>query len=265
MLVTGFFGGFGFAMATFLKLVEVKYVPMTLSYLFGESAWQTNWHSILEQTYGFLNGVGVGVAMACLARRVPPCSDEPRLRRWTEVAAVAFVLLLITFVNVIQNVPNWIRAAAIPARLYDLPSRLWFGTGYAVLALVVILLLFRHLRQRLALIPESRLGKAQLLYLVFLWWVVIGNLMRAIPPFQEQRLITEGVIHLVAVLCTLFALLWPGLLRLPDMAAASITGRMILTITCLGLIATAATVAFASWGTRAIHGGAFVGHAGYHT
>ena len=99
-------------------------------------------------------------------------------------------------------------------------------------ALAVVLLLFRHLRRRLALIPESRLGKAQLLYLVFLWWVVIGNLMRAIPPFQEQRLITEGVIHLVAVLCTLFALLWPRPLDLPDMDA-TIAGRMILTITLI--------------------------------
>src|SRR5262249_15551813 len=35
-LVSGFFGGFGFATATFLKLVEVKYVPLALSAVFGE-------------------------------------------------------------------------------------------------------------------------------------------------------------------------------------------------------------------------------------
>ncbi len=29
-----------------LKLIEVK------------SGWQTNWHSILEQTYGLMNGIG---------------------------------------------------------------------------------------------------------------------------------------------------------------------------------------------------------------
>src|SRR5262245_43937369 len=52
MLVAGAFGGLGFVTATFLKLAEVKYVPLLLSHCFGEAAWQTNWHSLLEQTYG---------------------------------------------------------------------------------------------------------------------------------------------------------------------------------------------------------------------
>src|SRR6266851_5040787 len=79
-LVAGSIGGIGFAGATFLKLVEVKYVPIVLSYLFGESLWQTNWHSILEQSYGFINGIGIAVAMYPLARRLPPVRDEPRVR-----------------------------------------------------------------------------------------------------------------------------------------------------------------------------------------
>ncbi len=135
MLVCGFFGAFGFATATFLKLVEVKYVPEGLSYLFGESGWQTNWHSILEQTYGFFNGVGVAVAMAYLARRLPPTSDVPATRRWTEVAAVSFVLLAITYVNVIKDVSTWVnlKPSAIPAALYGVPSGVWFKLGYATL------------------------------------------------------------------------------------------------------------------------------------
>ena len=37
----------------------------------------TNWHSILEQTYGLFNGIGIGVALHSLARRAPPLGEEP--------------------------------------------------------------------------------------------------------------------------------------------------------------------------------------------
>jgi hypothetical protein len=264
-LVTGIFGGVGFAAATFLKLVEVKYVPLILSQCFGEAAWQTNWHSILEQTYGLLNGLGVGVAMVSLAGRAPRLCDEPRLRPWTQVAAVAFVLLVITYLNLVKNVSNWVQVKAIPAQLYGLPSRAWFNVGYGMLAAGVLFLLARHLRRRLAVIPESSLGKAQLFFVVFLWWVVIGNLMRAIPPFGAERLITEGVIHVNAIVCTMLGVLWPRANDLPDPKAASAARRPIAGLVGIGLAVMVATMIVTSVGTRAIHGSAFVGHAGYHT
>jgi hypothetical protein len=264
-LVVGCWGGFGFVIATFLKLVEVTYVPLLLSHLFGEGAWQTNWHSILEQTYGFVNGLGVGVAMAGLARRQPPAPDRPQTGRCTEVVAVAFVLLLIPYVNLVKNVPNWVQLKAIPDHLYGLPSRAWFDAAFALLAAAVLVLLVRHLRVRVPLVPESALGKGQLLYLVFLWWVVVGNLMRAIPPFQDQRLITEGVIHVNAVLCTLLVLLGPGAALLPVREGWIISGRSLLGVAVGGLIALAVTVAVASVGTRLVYGDRFIGYAGYHT
>jgi hypothetical protein len=263
-LVAGFFGGFGFATATFLKLVEIKYVPLLLSETFGAGTWQTNWHSILEQSYGFLNGIGIAVAMAYLARRLPRTSDQPRLRPWTEIAAVAFVLVAITYVNIVKNVSNWVQQKAIPADLYSLSSCNWFNIAYGLLAAALILVLIRHLRRPLAMIPSSLLGRGQLLYLVFLWWVVIGNLMRAIPPFPAQRLITEGVIHLNAVLCTVFLILWPGATGMPDREDRPVAAGSLIVVTLVGLLSFAGTVALESYGTRAIHGGEFVGHAGRH-
>jgi hypothetical protein len=264
-LITGIFGGVGFAAATFLKLVEVKYVPLALSSLFGASAWQTNWHSVLEQTYGLLNGVGVGVAMAGLARRAPRLGDESGLRPWTRAAAVVFVLLGITYLNLVKNVSHWVQLKAVPAQLYGLPSRLWFDLGYGTLAACVLLLLARHYRSRLAVIPESSLGQAQLLYLVLLWWVVLGNLMRAIPPFGEERLITEGVIHANAVLCTLLGPLGPPATDVPDAKAAFVPQRSFAGLAGAGLAVLAVTVVVTSAGTRAIYGNAFAGHAGYPT
>jgi hypothetical protein len=263
-LTTGFFGGFGFTAATALKLGEVKYAPMVLTHWFGQGAWQTNWHSILEQTYGFFNGVGVAVAMAYLARRLPRASDQPRIRAWTEVVATAFVLLGITYVNLVKDVAVWVQQHAVPASLYGVRIAVWFNVAYGLLALAVIALLARHLQYPLALIPESRLGKGQLLYLVFLWWVVAGNLMHAIPPFPEERLITEGVIHVNAVLCTLMILVWPRPAALPDPEASSSFTGALAWVVGLGVCGFLITVVAASWGTRLMYGNAYVGHAGYH-
>lgn len=264
-LVAGTFGGLGFTAATFLKLAEIKYVPLALGQLIGEGAWQTNWHSILEQSYGFFNGIGIAVAMYPLARRLPPVTDEPRVRRWTEVAAVGFVLLLITYVNLVKDVPNWVQQGAVPRDLYGIPAKVWFDVGYAGLAVAILVLMARHVREPLAVVPTSPLGKGQLLYLVLLWWVVVGNLMHAIPPFAAQRLITEGVIHLNAVLCTVLILLWPVRLHRPDRESRPVTGWSLAGLAGVGLLAMTAVAVGASYGTWAIHGSEFVGHGGYHT
>jgi hypothetical protein len=153
---------------------------------------------------------------------------------------------------------------AIPRELYGVPSRIWFDAGYAVLAAAVLGLLIRHFREPLAVVPANPLGKGQLLYLVLLWWVVVGNLMHAIPPFGAERLITEGVIHLNAVCCTVLILLWPVRLPRPDVEEKPIAGRSLLVVAGVGILALALVTGVASWGTRAIHGEEFVGHAGYH-
>jgi hypothetical protein len=263
-LIAGLFGGAGFAAATFLKLVEVRYVPLVPLYFFGESDWQTNWHSVLEQTYGLFNGIGIGVAMYGLAGEVAPVEDEPRTERWTEVVAVSFTLMLITYVNLATDVPNWIEHHAIPSRMYRLPSRVWFNALYAILAASVIWLLARHIRRPLAVVPTSGLGQSQLLYLVLLWWVVVGNLMHAIPPFAEQRLITEGVIHLNAVICTVLVLVWPERVTAlaPDVKIRR--KQSLPALAGVGLAALACVTLIAFCGTRAIYGDQFAGQANLH-
>ena len=59
-LVCGFIGGIGFAAASMLKLVEVT------------SGYETNWHSILEQTTGLFNGIGLAVALVAPGESTPP-------------------------------------------------------------------------------------------------------------------------------------------------------------------------------------------------
>ena len=81
-LVAGLIGGFGFATADALKLAGIA------------TGGDTNWHSLLEQTYGFINGIGVAVALFWVARRTPCLNEEPAARNWAGVCAAGFVLLV---------------------------------------------------------------------------------------------------------------------------------------------------------------------------
>jgi len=253
-LISGFIGGLGFSGATLIKLLAMK------------TGWQTNWHSVLEQTYGFINGIGVAVAMGVLASRTERVGDEPPERRWTEVFSGGFVLLGITYVNLVKNVENYIeqKPPAIPAVMYGLHAFWWFNIGYLALAIAVVWLMVRHLRRPLPLIPTSWLGRGQWLYIVFLWWMVIGNLMRAIPPFNPQRLITEGVIHMNAVLCTLLIVL-----RAPDSRSAPRSPltrytRAIGRAAWIGILGMIVSVAIETGITRLAYGNQRAPHAGLH-
>ena len=189
-IIAGLVGGFGFASGDALKLIGIA------------SGWDTNWHSLLEQTYGFINGLGIAIAAFWLARTAPKLSNEPRVRKWTELYAVAFVLLVITYINLRQDPTAWVKAKAMPPELLGLSAATWFNLAYAILLVGFIGLAVGHARRPLTLLTSSWLGRGQLLYLVFLWWVVVGNFERALVAFAPQRLVTEGVIFLNAVLCT---------------------------------------------------------------
>jgi hypothetical protein len=188
-------GGFGFATAQVLKLLGIP------------TGWQTNWHSLLEQTYGFINGIGIAVALFWLARRAPKLTDNRALRPWAEAWAAGFVLLAVTYLNLRKNPPHWVAAKAMPAMLAGLSAAAWFDLAYAALAIAFIVLLLARKRRPLALLPATWLGRGQLLYLAFLWCMVLGNFERALVGFAPVRLVTEGVVFLNAVLCTVGLLL----------------------------------------------------------
>ena len=192
-LVCGFIGGIGFAAASMLKLVEVT------------SGYQTNWHSILEQTTGLFNGIGLAVAVAALARRTSPrprsggpAARGPSRSRWASSCWGSPTSTCgRTWRNGSQSRPMPAEMAGLspPGRgsTWDTlawPWRCWCsGCGTAGGPC-------RSCRQ-------SWLGKGQLLYLGLLWWLVAGNFERALVAFKAERLVTEGVIYLVALACTL--------------------------------------------------------------
>jgi MYXO-CTERM domain-containing protein len=257
-LTAGLIGGLGFAGATMLKLVEVT------------SGAQTNWHSVLEQTYGLFNGLGIAWAMSRLIREAPVQTDTPPagerpIRRWTEIYVVAFVLLAIPYFNLKKNPEQWVKAEAMPAVLYGLSADTWYHLGFGLLALAVLALLFAHQRRPLALAPATWLGRGQLLYLALLGFVLTGNFERIVVNFQPERLVTEGTLHLNGVLCGLLVLLAPPRQEtLVEPMHGSKYGPILRRTLIAGFVATLLAVT-AFWGAvRAIYGDRHAGHSKLH-
>ena len=207
-LLTGVLGGLGFSLGQVLKLIGLR------------TGKQTNWHSVMEQTQGFFFGIGQAIAFDLLTSRAPQLSDTPGVRPWTVVFAVVFLLVLVTYINHRKAAGTWVEhVASLPERPYGIPVSGgfvrskgwvgWFELLYLAIGVAGVWLLTAHLNRPLDFIPTSWLGKAQLLCLVFLWWVVVFNFERALVAFAPQRLITEGLITFNAVICTVMMALGP--------------------------------------------------------
>ncbi|MEK7794136.1 MAG: hypothetical protein AAB353_06385 [Candidatus Hydrogenedentota bacterium] len=296
-LICGGIGGIGFSGTAFIKLVmlrpgnpsvspEAWIAPDWLQGVavgrWGEQlhAWinnpevwryyqSANWHSFLEQTYGFINGIAVAIAMALLARHVKRHFPEPRTNRWTEVFSVAFVLTFVVYVNWSKAIRTWVEHQDVPERMkmfwfqsIEMSVEAWFGTVFWIVSGVIIVLLARHISKPIPIVPATNLGKGMLLYLAFLWVCVIFNFERAITGFSEGRLITEGVIFVNAAIATALlafcarpedrnALYPPPTRGLP-------VGRACVAVAIMFV----ATVAIGTAGTHFLYRGAFAGHSG---
>ena len=207
-LATGFIGGIGFALGQLLKLIYIK------------TGLKANWHSVMEQTQGLFHGVGLAVTMSLLASRAPSISNEHSLSPWMLVFSVSFVLVLLTYLNHKKAVGTWVQQVeSLPEKFYGLPASGlfrprsgmigWFELVYIGIGIAVVWLSAAHLRNPLAFVPSNWLGKGQLLYVIFLWWIVVFNFERALVGFTPQRLVTEGIITWNAIICTVFVGLAP--------------------------------------------------------
>jgi hypothetical protein len=117
----------------------------------------------------------------------------------------------------------------------------WFTAMWIAFTACTILVLVRHRRRPVALIPSTWLGKGQLLYLMFLWLMVIANFTKALVAFSDGRIATEGTIMFNALICTVLILVWA---RTPDETPVFLAAdfglfiRRALALTAVLLIAT---------------------------
>jgi hypothetical protein len=308
-VVSGFLGGFAFSFAQLLKLVflwpgsgyrmataeqaalaaaspaelraaEGAVHAAAARWLAENPAWahwqQQNWHSVLEQTYGFFNGLAIVVALAFLATRLRPQADGPRVRPWSEPVALAFVLVLLPYLNLVKNVRVWtegarplmddpMQAPLIGAEWANLSATGWFRFAFMLLALALLALCAVHRRRPIPLLGVSPLVRGQLLYLAFLWPIVAGNFERALPGFRAQRLVTEGVIFANAVLASALLLAaLPARACAPPEEDEPAPGRLLRRACLLGLVLSVLVVALETASVRLLYGDLWSGHSGYH-
>lgn len=146
--------------------------------------------------------------------------------------SLAFVLIGLTYLNHRKCALTWAEhVETLPKRPLGLPVAGWLRKSdgwigwielfYLAVAIVLLSTLSHHRTSPIAVLPESVLGKSQLLYLIFLWWIVVFNFERAIVHFTPHRLVTEGVVTLNAIICTLL------LFTLPTRLVETQTGSII--------------------------------------
>jgi len=232
-----------------------------------------NWHSFLEQSIGFVNGLGVIIAMAILVTRVPKLDDDevPR-ERWTEITSVLFALPAMVYVNMYKNINDWSprgggrpllpNVMKAPWIDFELSAGGWFNLFYALASAAFLFLMIAHTRRRLAIVPKSWIGRGQLLYFLLLWAFVIGNFGKALAYFNEGRLLTEGIIIVNAVISTLLVLLLPREEENLCMHEQVNFNRWLFGSIAVGLL----LFVLIPWGEqaslRSVYGDARVGHGG---
>jgi len=250
-ICTGLIGGCGFALAAAIKEIGIS------------SRRIANWHSVMEQTDGLFFGLALAVAMGVIINRAPRVSDDPLVGRWTDAYAVMFVLWLFTYLNFRRSPSEWIReVTTLKPWLYGIalesgfiPSHGflgWFDLAYLAIGAALGYLLYLHLRRRMAFVPSTWQGKAQLLYLVYLWLQVMIEFAHVLPRFDERRLVTDFVIIVNAAICTI--LMGAGTFARPQRDAKWLGSEdsyvpWIRKTVALGGVAAVVSV-FAAWGIK---------------
>ena len=200
-LMTGFAGGIAFSFGQLLKLLCIR------------TGLQTNWHSVMEQLQGLLFGLGIAVTFGSVLEHTPLLEADPVIPRWMDMFAIFCVIIALTYLNYRKAVQTWVDSIdSLPERMFGIPvvgwfrhSRGWIGwfeLFYILLSIALVVILTVNLRDPIPLISESWMGNGQLLYLVLLWWMVVFNFERALVNFSPHRMVTEGVVTLNAIICT---------------------------------------------------------------
>jgi hypothetical protein len=259
-LISAIIGGLGFAGMQWFKMLMKSFGDPTITAYKGFTPgteefiartapwadWQAqNWHSFLEQSYGFVNGIAVAVILVFLASRIKlhKDADEPESEkakvRWTRGFSAISILLVLTYHNVFKNVRVWSQqlnqtiwtrtitntdgTTETAEALWDLPlfGRLpgvdflhmtpswWFNITWILLTAACIIIVIRHYRSPLAIIPKKSLAKGQIIYLILLWIMIVANNERALTGWHPSRLLTEWTIFINGIICTLFIVLLP--------------------------------------------------------
>ncbi len=259
-------GGMAFATVPMLRFV-LRYPGHPWRFPNGVSPWlahyqSANWHSIMEQLHGFGFGIAISIAMALLWRR----QSEPRharpFRNGTTAIAIWFAMFVVGYLNLHKLVETWVGNDSIPDSLkaplfgaLEAHPLTWFRIVWWTAGAVVAVLLAVHLRRGLEIVPSSWTGKGQLLYVLFLWMMVIGNLQRAIPGFSNGRMVTEWMLFMNASLATLLVVVLPQPTRPIEVQALRAAWDPLPRLWIKGLVVAGVLMSLYAYATLAMYQG----------
>jgi len=202
-------GGIGFAAGDFVNMLgRAQWGPIGhYEALQGLDYWK--W---MEQLFGLIMGLSVGLAFLRYARaKLTPAGEDQNTRNLNTVGLL-FLLLVMMWSNLSKNVRNWYKGQHIPEQLFGIGTEWWFLLVGVTLSAMVVIAIVRYRRganpaincgaNRLApkfiwgspagrmpgllLAPSSSFGRAQLLFMMLLWIPIIGALLQAFPGMASK-------------------------------------------------------------------------------
>ena len=191
-LFVALFGGIGFSSGQLFQVLG------------NVTGVRIDWWKIMEQSFGFIMGLGAAIGFLKLREYSPKIEDEKPSFDWGNGFALFFLLMAMSYVNLEKNVQNFLQQGMVDKQIFGLSAHFWFALGYALLAIVVVIFYWSSQRRKLPFLPQSALGKGQLLFLLVLWWAIIGDQFQAFLKFNYGRLVVEGSFFISAVLISLW-------------------------------------------------------------
>jgi hypothetical protein len=161
----------------------------------------------MEQLFGMIMGVGVGLAFLLWVRRklAPPAEDQESGNLNT--VGLLFLLLAMMWNNLYKNVRNWAKGNHIPEQLFGIQAEWWFLLVGLMLSAMVLVAIVRHRHQKLPLAPASTFGQGQLLFLIILWVTIAGAFMQALPAMTSKgTLFVHATFWITGGICSLIVL-----------------------------------------------------------
>jgi hypothetical protein len=258
-IVTGLIGAVGFCLGQILKLVLIAGGRM----LPGITRGDLGEHCVMEWLHGLFFGIAAAIAMGPLIRKGPALVHRVS-PRWIGMFSMFFLMWIIPYLNSRRSPPRWLQRKfieALPEYSHGiavvsdfLPSRGWIGwfeAVYLVAGAGLLWFLYRHLDRPFAFIPESWLGRSQILYLSFVWLITFLSVVHVTPELRPLELWLQVAILFHALVCTMMML---SVTAIPGEQAASqraepayVWGRT--RIIMAGVLAIAG-ITFAGWGVQ---------------
>jgi hypothetical protein len=197
-------GGLGFVVGDFANMLgRAQWGPIgRYEALQGLDNWK--W---MEQLFGLVMGLGVGAAfLKRVSPDLAPPVEDAETQRLPRVSLV-FLLLVMMWANLYKNVRNWAQREHIPDSLLGVDAPWWLFTVGVLISAAVLTAVVRHRCGRLPLAPTNAFGRAQLLFLVILWVMVLGALTQALPGMSSRGVFLVHVsFWITAALCSLIVL-----------------------------------------------------------